>query len=633
MKLKGISVVEQHVDKLVLGLAGAIFLTVVGFQLISRNEVRLDNKAVGLDQVDPAMKEKAESVGLKLRDDAPAPVALPVDTISLVSTEFESGIAKSVSPGRSMPPILPQLFVIDTRFDAGTTGDAWFYVPSLMAPAMVSPVIQTADALAEGVLEAHPELAAKVPSTGDISFATAVARLPIGRYRAELHKADPGASPPKQPIPTPWYEDSLFVPDVVFEREELQADGTWGNLTAVAPLPGNFTLRPQIDGAVNASTKDAMIQTLKDRKQQFAILQPPFFLTKNESFTPPDLNEVVDPNVLVGVNEVDRLKGRIRDLDEDIALEEKRLTELGGPLQASDDKKPGDKGDEGAPPKGGGPAQEEGGGGFGVRGGPDRRGGGGDAKGEEEKKTNEKRRIGLTKKVEKLKEKRQAMLDQLTAKGGSLDPAPDAATEQLADLNKDEELLVWAHDIDVQPGKVYRYRCMVRFYNPFFARTRQLVKEQAGLADSIVMDTAHSEWSAPVEITPPVTFFITRAAAGEGNLHLGQASVEVYRLYDGKRRREEFTVQPGDRIGRVKEPSTRDGSPQATIDFSTDWYVVDIYEDQSTDAEGRPGAERSAVVVLKRIGSDTQMILRDPRVDAVSSERTTLRHASELDEV
>ena len=39
-------------------------------------------------------------------------------------------------------------------------------------------------------------------------------------------------------------------------------------------------------------------------------------------------------------------------------------------------------------------------------------------------------------------------------------------------------MLVWTHDLSVEPGATYRYRCRVFLYNPLFARSRQLLEAQ-----------------------------------------------------------------------------------------------------------------------------------------------------------
>lgn len=210
----------------------------------------------------------------------------------------------------------------------------------------------------------------------------------------------------------------------------------------------------------------------------------------------------------------------------------------------------------------------------------------------------------------------------------------------------DQPILVWAHDLDAEPGKTYRYRSQIRVYNPFFTRARQLVKEQVKLADQVVLESAASDWSNPVEMAPPVEFFLVRANPGEGPLGLGSARVEVYRLFDGKWRLEEFTVAPGDRIGRVVDAQRAPAGKGATggtaggaaptagstsaIDFTTDWYVVDIIEDQTGERKGVSDSQKPAIVIIERVGNGERIELREPVRELVDEQRKRLNRDSKL---
>lgn len=188
-------------------------------------------------------------------------------------------------------------------------------------------------------------------------------------------------------------------------------------------------------------------------------------------------------------------------------------------------------------------------------------------------------------------------------------------------LAGDDPIQLWAHDIDLRPGATYRYRFILRVYNPFFARKRQLVEEQGHLADQLVIDSVVSDWTDPIEVTPQVAFFVTRATPGDGPLGLGSAQIEVFRLHEGRWRREVFAVSPGDRIGRLVEP-TRDRETEPSVDFGTEWFVVDIVDDPT--GEARSDRSRPALVVLQRIGSRERFEVRDPAADQSSQKRQRL---------
>ena len=64
----------------------------------------------------------------------------------------------------------------------------------------------------------------------------------------------------------------------------------------------------------------------------------------------------------------------------------------------------------------------------------------------------------------------------------------------------------------------------------------------------------------------------------------GEATVEVYRLHDGQRQVESFNVSPGDRIGEAASSK----SESAGVDFTTGWFIVDIFVDPSVAAVAQP---------------------------------------------
>jgi len=145
--------------------------------------------------------------------------------------------------------------------------------------------------------------------------------------------------------------------------------------------------------------------------------------------------------------------------------------------------------------------------------------------------------------------------------------------------------VVWAHDIGVSAGEQYRYRAVAKVYNPFFTNGALLVESQKKLGEPFTLASATSGWSEPFRVSPPIAFFVVDAQAGEGRLGTGQATVEIFRYYDGERRRERLTIQPGDSIGGGR---TRDG-----VEFDTGYFLVDVYADPSIERGGtdrRPGA-------------------------------------------
>jgi hypothetical protein len=194
-------------------------------------------------------------------------------------------------------------------------------------------------------------------------------------------------------------------------------------------------------------------------------------------------------------------------------------------------------------------------------------------------------------------------------------------------LASKDELLVWGHDLEVEPGSTYQYRSRIRAYNPFFARGNLLVDAQRdkGLAAACVMESPASDWSQEIRVSPSVRFFLTRANAGDGAMGLGSAQFEIFRLVDGKWRRAEMSVQPGERIGRMDDRAA--GGP---IDFTTEHYLVDVVEDIAGrgDARGELQAQardrRPGIVVIASSSRPGHEI-RIPAVDSDDPDRAKLR--------
>jgi len=232
---------------------------------------------------------------------------------------------------------------------------------------------------------------------------------------------------------------------------------------------------------------------------------------------------------------------------------------------------------------------------------------------------NLEQRVDLTKKVRALEKKLADHESALAKKLQELGRSEEKATlgNLSTDLSTAKSVVVWAHDLSAKPGQTYRYRAVAKVYNPFFTSGPLLVESQKRLADSFALETKSSPWCDPIRVGAPVEFFVTEAVAGEGKLGLGTASVEVYRFHDGDRRLETFSVQPGDRIGSVKDK----------VDYDTGFFVVDIFVDPAIE-RGASDRRPSPVVVVQNLQGD-RYELRVPRYQ--SEDVTRLNYQSRVE--
>ncbi|MEY3141681.1 MAG: hypothetical protein RLY21_174 [Planctomycetota bacterium] len=633
MKTNGISFFEQNVEKIVLGVSGVVFVSVVVWQLFP-NSVTLGSESVPLGEVDRRIAEKATVLRGKL-EQRQEPLAAQIgDRLAATAPAFQSKLAQPLSPSPALPRIEPRLASV-LQSDGAAAGEP-FHVPKFPAVAM-RPTVQIDDTLESTVLTQIPDLKTMFTSSVgpfDLSWTVPSAVVDLKTIRTELESSADGAQ-----IPRLWYRGTIFIVDVEFERQRKLADGTWGETTLVTPLPGAFSFRPEIVKSPDAGLRDAVWEYLSDPAQQRQIVQPDFLPTKRDNFSPGAI--LADAGTASSGEDPE-----IRRLRLDVAkktIERDRLQEdlkgIGGPLDEApkdDKKRDGASGNRsGSGSAGGGSGGRPGGGGAGG-GGSRPPGGGLSGGGAAGGMSGGKNTGGADPRDERTKEKRIAMTKRLREAERRLTASEERLNKKLADagltaekqkeaaqssgITGGDSLTVWGHDIAVKAGETYRYRAVVRTYNPFFTNGGVLVEAQKNLGDPFTMGTAVAQWGEPFTVTPPIAFFVIDAVPGEGRLGIGAATVEIYRYYDGERRRERVSVQPGEMIGAGK---SRDG-----IDFDTGFYLVDVLADPATD---RGGSDRrpAAVAVVQSVLGQTYQV-RVPRQQVNDTMRVSFEDEIEL---
>ena len=645
MKLKGLNVFEQHVEKIVLGAAVVGAGGLVAWQFLNAPEVKVGSRSVSPRDVDPLLVKKADELAQRLEG---AGVEINTDGVALAAPSFDAALKGDVAPAKSLARTSPNF---NGRLVKGGSSaqDVWYYVPTLPSLQMRG-VQETADALtpeaAADAKKASTVLAARadfqtIDGPKDVVWTTPFARIDLKKLRAELAASAADATPPKMAIPGVWYQENPYVIDVVFERREKGANGEWG-ATAVVPVFASRAEELNFRGRIadaSADLRDEVFSLLGSDDNQKEILQATFYDTVNGSFVSPAV--LAEAGAEAGGSDPTADLGAARrrlQLQTQLQQKQRRaeglradLEKLGGVWDEEQERKNEEdrkrdererKESEQSGGKTGGGA-----GGRGPGGGP---GGSMSGKnnptGDDGQKDAKRRAAERKSKSLMLKRTLQEIASIEKELGLQVTATPNApkapAAPKLASL---DELLVWGHDLEVQPGRTYQYRCVARVYNPFFGKGNQLVKEQdaAGLSSAFTIDSAASDWSSEITVSPDVRFFVTKATVGDGSLGMGSAQIEVYKLLGGQWRRGEVSVQPGERIGRVDD---RGGS---SVDFSTQFFVLDVVED--LDSERSAGATRDRrpglVVIGSMSGDDPE--IRIPAVDIGDVDRMRLRAQAE----
>ena len=197
---------------------------------------------------------------------------------------------------------------------------------------------------------------------------------------------------------------------------------------------------------------------------------------------------------------------------------------------------------------------------------------------------------------------------------------------------------IWAHDISAKPGCTYRYRMRVLLFNPLCGDERaenKKTRQQAWLTG------AWSDWSEPVETLQSRYLFFTGVAPGIGSKP-PRIRAEIYAWQQGwwyssmfyysdagqeigsPRAVPQFVLAGDARPVRRAEASLGVGAsgrdrtmpagsgprPRITVDFTTDWTIVDfsteVQRDQPADnasAPVKPVTTSELVVMEKSTGN------------------------------
>jgi|GEM_PF-6047703 len=166
--------------------------------------------------------------------------------------------------------------------------------------------------------------------------------------------------------------------------------------------------------------------------------------------------------------------------------------------------------------------------------------------------------------------------------------SPDTAAAQ-------GDMLLWFVDMDVQPGRTYRYKVRYTIYNPIFAQPN--MAGSPALADVFGIDSADSEWSGAVVIPPRTEFWMSNTPPLQKK---PQANFTVFTWHEGIWLQKDYTaLGVGDEIGQ-DEPGK--------ANFQSHWTLLEV----QTNGENR------TVMLVPDGGGTVQR--RDSSTDANSQD-------------
>lgn len=533
MKVKGINPIEQHVEKIVLGVVALVLLAVLALQFLTQpNSVDVGGRTVPPQNVYVELERQAETLDSQLRDANPAlPAVQPTNLVE----RYDQAFARTDNTPVRLSAALgaPAAIAAVTGTDISSAGPSSDVVAVPTIPQTAVPIAASQwGALDPYALEAAPAYRNFVPleQPFDLPSVTVETSFSGSQLRQALLPPEGGAGVPRRF----WQGTGIAVLAVEVERQQQLPDGSWSN-------PEPITTPPGTPVPTRALAADAGLPELTELVSRAGSAAPDV----QRPMAPPTIAgpEWLPPSERVsetdtGLSRADRI---IRTLERAL-VELERLQDA--PQQFTRDLRD-DRGSPGSgrsprnptqttqPPAPTGPQSR-------IQ----------QLTRQIEDYRNQLRELGVTDPTTSTTTARgrDDRVNPRTARTG-----PTGRTNAPAeDLLTQETVQLWAHDLGVEPGATYRYRTRVSINNPLFRKGPLLDADNEALQAASREPFARaewSEWSAPVVVGAREYFFVTGADA-EGSISGGRAgaTIEVFRMYYGHYRRVSLPLAPGDPI-------------------------------------------------------------------------------------
>lgn len=596
MKLKGISTIERHVEKIVLGLFAAFLLVVLLIQaqlLGPKTIVKVGSRDVPMAQAldvvkESALQRRAALEGKEVIAGVPSDLPSPLE-------KFREATTLAAAPVTTLAAMGPRGLNTD---DSGAvvaapievSGDRPFVTTPPPAPAtpMVHVYEGTIDPL--DVQRIGPALANLLPPQQpfDVRAVSIQTTFDAAALRSAFITAASDGS--AQGLPPSLWRQRVELVDVVWERQSRDSSGQWSDPVELAPAPGRASVR---DVIAKPDFQPGDFKTIQDTEQakRLEIRRPEFYATiAGPNWVWPAMARERD-----ATDSGEKAARKVRELREIRQTIENVERQMNAP--GRNPGQPGRRAPGANPPPGGGPggnppapppppgrdprSQAPAAPGSDLasappaseddapwphiplnvmaQAGPGRPGGGGGADRPADSGADRERdqREALTKRLTSLRADETRVLGELAALGydpeGRRIESVARFDEAIGSITSDDTKTVtlWTHDLTATPGTEHRYRARVRLTSPFYGRNNSLRPDQQSLAEVPIIESSPSEWSEPVRVLPGTIFFVTNATAAGGPLASPpRAGVEIFEFFYGYWRRAEVALLPGDPVAQ-----------------------------------------------------------------------------------
>ena len=560
MKIKNLSFVEKHIEKVVLSvcvLITALVLWSFVLQMPYGVKIGTSDDLVPPDGVDEKLSDVVNKLDKAIHDPKSPVPPMPVPNYTKgFKARVERGLAgiPEYDSPFGPPGLDPTVFQVKPL----PPPEYMIRIPPPPENVMVRSDFAVLAKPADEKIDKVLSLAINKPAQPyDFYYATVQASFSMEKWRTLLRTA-----PENQRIPEEMWRGALLMVDVVLKRQTWDAaNQRWGDEVTIDPLPGLPSYRNPPQSYSHQEAVDTVDQI---RAAQELINRAPFpQITSERPWVAPDAkDEKATPAEPAGK------PARTSQPDPNKTGEKAAARPGAAPARP------------GAIP--GGPVGPGGPGGPAIAGGPVGPGGPGGAP-----------IPGVV--------------------PGEAAPAAVKPTV-ISDL---DHVKIWAHDITIKPGNKYRYAVEAYVLNPLFQKPRLAGEQRRMFFHRPSIKSETSEWSAEIVIPKPNRYFLV--GADETNQTL---TIEVWSIFNGAWRPQEFVVRAGDSIGRIVKLTTPDKKFESDVDLHMGVLVVDA---DFKAASAKQGLNEKTTRAIFLDPATNKLLTRSLEEDKDNAERTSLK--------
>lgn len=601
MKIKNLSFVEKHIEKIVLAvcvlIAGLVTWSFV-LQMPYGVKIGSSDELVAPDVVDEKLIDVVKKLETAINNpESPLP-PMPVPSYTrgfrdrvmrgLANIpEYDSpigppGLDPSVFESKPLPP--PE-YIIRTPPKP----------EKLLVRSDFSVLARGTD---EKVNETLSRMIGRQDPPFDFYYASVAANFPMDQWRTLLKTA-----PEANRIPEEMWRGALLIVDVKLQRQTWdQANQRWAEETLIDPLPGRMSFRSPPQSFTHQEASD-MVDTV--RAQQEMIARAPFpQVSAERPWVAPEAKEDRAAPESSHTKATRLLNSQIDNLQKQITRLEAEVAKP-APTPGATPPAPGAPPIPGAPPAAAPPA---------PRPAPAAK-----PKGESELERARAQLKELLAERDKLEGSKAAARPPVPGgEGMGTAVRGEVHAEPIATASLDT-IKILAHDITVKPGNKYRYRLIASVLNPLFQKPRLAGDQKKMYFHKLSLDSEVSDWTPDVVIPKPNRYFLV--SADEGNQTI---TMEVWSIFNGAWRPQEFVVRPGDFIGRKIKMAATDKKFEADVDLRMGVLVVDA-DFKAVTYKGGLSDKTTRAIFLDP--ATNKLHSRSLEEDLNSPERAALRNA------